>query len=987
MSMYCFLPTPCKRLAGRAFVAWGRAPDSLAAGSWLLGLVLAVGIAGPLEAQPASRPKVDFQKDVAPILRRHCLSCHNKEEQKGELSMATPEDLLDGGYVVPGDVDSSAVFELLVAAPGEPRPAMPKTGKPLTQKEIDTLRRWVAAGAPWPKGMELTPLRGDANWWAYQPLWEGDPPQVPEAPPAWRKNPIDRFVYARLQAAGLKPNPPADRRTWLRRVTYDLTGLPPTPEELDAFLKDRSPQAFEKVVDRLLASPAYGEHWGRHWLDVVRFGESNGFERNIIINTLWPYRDYVIASFNQDKPFNRFIIEQLAGDVLDPHNPKVAVGTAFLVCGPYDNVGNQDPVQAAIIRANTLDEIIRATGEAFLGTTMGCARCHEHKFDPIEQTDYYAWYATFAGVFHGEREIASPQQREARLQKLRPLWNEKGRLQRQRDQLVGRVLARAEKKRTSYEAAWTREPVSRYGTEERFPPVEARYVRLRVLGLDTNPAARTGFRIDEFEVWTAGPQSRNVALLSAGATAEGKSRAAEDFADAYTAQRAIDGDFGTRWIAAGPELVITLAQPQRIQRIVFSSDRPRALPPTHGYTTFVSEYVIEVSLDGKRWATVADSRSRRPVNQPHLRHRLLQAEMTAEERRQLEQLETRLAQVQRAIAAVPPLPRWWVGQMRSAPGPFHVFAGGDPQKKADPVVPRSIAVLERTAGKYQLDAKAPEGQRRLALARWIASDRNALTLRVLANRVWHYHFGRGIVATPSDFGMMGARPTHPKLLDWLAGQLRKSGWRLKPLHRMIVLSQTYRQSSAYRPEAARIDGTTELLWRFPPRRLTAEEIRDTMLSVAGVLDRRMGGPGFRLYRYLQDNVATYVPLDRPGPETYRRAVYHQNARAARVDVLSDFDAPDPAFACPRRAQTTSPLQALTMMNHQFVLDVAEHWAGRLRREAGQGPEAQARRAFLLLFAREPDREELQRSAELIRRYGLRAFCRALFNSNEMIYLD
>ena len=969
---------------GRKFPSalWGR-PEGIG-----LFLFVALGaVAGTTLAAAEPQQGADFEKQVAPILRRHCLSCHNKEEKKGELSLATAQDLLDGGYIVPGDVESSGVFELLVPEPGEPRPAMPKTGKPLTQKEIDTLRRWVAAGAPWPRHVELTPLRGDASWWAYQVLWEGEPPVVPEAPPSWQKNPIDRFVYARLKAAGLKPNPPADRRTWLRRVTYDLTGLPPTPEELDAFLKDRSPQAYEKVVDRLLASPAYGEHWGRHWLDVVRFGESNGFERNIIINNLWPYRDYVIRSFNQDKPFNRFIMEQLAGDVLDPHNPEVAVGTAFLVCGPYDNVGNQDPVQAAIIRANTIDEIIRATGEAFLGTTMGCARCHEHKFDPIEQSDYYAWYATFAGVKHGDREIASPEQRRRREEKLRPLLAEKNRLQKQRTELIARVLARAEKKRQSYEATWTREPVSRYGTEERFPPVEARYVRLRVLAQDANPNARTGFRIDEFEVWTTGPQSRNVALLSAGATAQGASRTAEDFADAYTAPRAIDGDFGTRWIAAGPELVITLARPQRIHRVVFSSDRRRELPPTHGYTTFVCEYVIEVSLDGKRWATVANSRSRRPVHQRHRRKRLLDAEITPEERKQLQKLDAELARVQQAIAAVPPLPRWWVGRMQKAPGPFHVFAGGDPQKKADPVVPHSIAVLERTAGKYRLDASAPEGQRRLALARWIASDRNALTLRVLANRLWHYHFGRGIVATPSDFGMMGARPTHPKLLDWLAVQLRKNGWRLKPLHRLIVLSQTYRQSSAYREEAARVDGTTELLWRYPPRRLAAEEIRDTMLAASGVLDRRMGGPGFRLYRYLQDNVATYVPLDRPGPETYRRAVYHQNARAARVDVLSDFDCPDPAFAAPRRAQTTSPLQALTMMNHHFVLDLAEHWARRLKREAGAEPAAQVRRAFLLLLARDPDQPELQQAVRLVEQYGLRAFCRAMFNSNEMIYLD
>ncbi len=950
-------------------------------------MVCVLGMGWGLNTSLWADQPVDFQKDVAPIFQKHCLSCHSAEKKKGDLSLATPEDLLEGGYVVPGDVESSALLELIVVPPGKPRPEMPKSGKPLSEKQIQLIRRWIAQGAHWPKGLVLKPLRGDENWWAYQPLWEGEPPQVPQAPPQWRKNPIDRFIYARLAQAGLKPNPPADRRTWIRRVTYDLTGLPPTPEEVQAFLNDDSPDAYEKVVDRLLASPAYGEQWGRHWLDVVRFGESNGFERNVIINNLWPYRDYVIRSFNQDKPFNRFILEQLAGDVLEPYNPEVAVGTAFLVCGPYDNVGNQDPVQAAIIRANTLDEIIRATAEAFLGITMGCARCHEHKFDPIEQDDYYAWYATFAGVFHGDREIASPQQRRLRQEKLRPLLAKKQKLQQQRNQLIARVLKRAEQKLSSFQATWTREPVSRYGTEERFPPVEARFVRLRVFALDTNPDARTGFRIDEFEVWTSGPQSRNVAQLALGAKAQGASRTAEDFADAYSADRAIDGDFGTRWIAAGPELVITLPQKVRIERIVFSSDRQRQLPPTHGYTAFVGEYVIEVSLDGKSWSVVADSRLRKPLNDRLRRKRLLEAEITPEERSQLDQLSAQLAQVESEIRAVPPFPRWWVGRMRPAPGPFHIFQRGDPQKKGPAVVPKSISVLERTVGAYRLDPKAPEAERRLALARWIASDRNALTLRVLANRVWHYHFGRGIVSTPSDFGMMGTRPTHPKLLDFLARYLRDHGWRLKPLHRLIVLSQTYRQSSAFRPEAAKKDANTTLLWRYPPRRLTAEQVRDTMLAVAGVLDRRMGGPGFRLYRYLQDNVATYEPLDRPGPETYRRSVYHQNARAARVDVLSDFDCPDPAFAAPRRAQTTSPLQALTMMNHQFVLDMAQAMASRLRREAGPEPKAQVRRAFWLLFAREPEPEELEQATQLVRQFGLTALCRAMFNANEMIYLD
>jgi hypothetical protein len=416
----------------------------------------------------------------------------------------------------------------------------------------------------------------------------------------------------------------------------------------------------------------------------------------------------------------------------------VEVGTAFLVCGPYDNVGNQDAAQAAVIRADTLDEIVRTTGEAFLGLTVGCARCHDHKFDPIRQTDYYALAATFAGVKHGERPVGSA------------------------------------------------------------------------------------------------------------------------------------------------------AQP------------------------------------------------------------------------------------------------WWVGTFEPAPGPFQVFLGGDPRKKGDVVVPAGLSVLDELPSRYQVSAEAPESERRLALARWLVAPDNPLTPRVLANRLWHYHFGTGIVETPSDFGFMGSPPTHPELLDWLAAQLHASGWRLKPLHRLIVTSQTYQQGATWHEEAATVDADARLLWRFPARRLSAEEVRDAMLAVGGRLDGRMGGPGFRLYQYVEDNVATYVPLEEHGPETFRRAVYHQNARAARVDVLTDFDCPDPAFAAPRRASTTTPLQALSMTNHRFPLAMAEAFAERLRREAGDEVESQVRRGLLRAFGREPDREELAAATGLVREHGLRAFCRVLLNANEFV---
>ncbi len=761
----------------------------------VVGLVALVRL---LAADPVV-PAVDFAKEVAPILERHCVRCHQPGNAKGKVSLDRPAHLLAGDYVVPGKPGESGLFDLVTPSEdGEP-PRMPKEGKPLSAAEVATLRRWVEGGAKWPEGVIVRErAKGDRAWWSLQPLATVTPPDPPGLPPAWAANPIDRFLFAKLRDKGLTPNGPAAPRALVRRVTLDLTGLPPTPEAVAAFVADPSDEAYARLVEKLLASPAYGEHWGRHWLDVVRFGESIGYERNVILDNAWPFRDYVIKSFHDDKPFDRLVREHLAGDKVGPGDPAVEVGVAFLVVGPYDDVGNQDAAQAAIIRANALDDMVRATSEAFLGVTVGCARCHDHKFDPIAQQDYHRLQATFAGVTHGERAIESPAAQKAAAEQQKAL-------------------------------------------QARKQPLVAERAALR-------------------------------------------QRPAPD---------------------ADPRLAAVLAE---------------------------------------------------------------------------------LHEIDRALDRLPPA-KWWVGRTSPAPGPFHLFVGGDPQKKGDPV---SLASPDFTAGAqkgYRLADGAPEADRRLALAEWIVAPDNPLTPRVLANRVWAWHFGTGLVDTPSDFGAMGTKPSHPELLDWLAAQLRAGGWRLKPLHRLIVSSRAYRQSSEFRAAAAGVDGDARLLWRFPPRRLSGEEVRDAMLAAAGKLDRRAGGPGFRLYRYAQDNVATYHPLDAPGPETYRRAVYHQNARAARVDVLTDFDCPDPAGATPRRASTTTPLQSLTLFNHQFTLDVADALAVRAKSDAGADPGDQLTRAYHLVYGRAPTAAERAAADVVVAAHGLRSVARALLNSNEFLYVD
>lgn len=950
-----------------------------------------------------------FSDSIAPVLTAKCVACHRPENKKGGLDLTTRETMLQGGETgpgfVPGQSDESPIYRRAISQDGQP-PEMPEKGEPLTAAEAQQLGEWITAGAHWPDRLVLRETaRADGNFWSFQPLGIVDPPEVADA--AWTKEPIDRLVLARLRERHLAPNPPADPRTFIRRATFDLTGLPPTPEEVEAFVRDcqegsasgaqgsshrlqaASPlpdAACERLLDRLLASPHYGEHWGRHWLDVIRFGESRGYERNEIITNLWPFRDYVIRSFNEDKPFDRLVLEHLAGDVIGAGQPDIEIGSAFLVAGPYDDVGNQDPVAAAQIRADQMDEMIRATSEAFLGVTLGCARCHDHKFDPLTSRDYYSLYATFAGTFHGPREVATATERQTRSERLRPLEAERDRIAAQIETLERQRVARAAELAETAARDWVRPRHSRYRTEEHFPPIEARFVRLLVDGTDSHDPKHKQFKLDEFEVWTDEPAPRNVALASLGAMAEGAAPDAKDFSGAYAAALAIDGKFGERWHAQGHELLIRLAQAERIQRIVFSSDRTRALAEDHPLTVGVGDYRIEVSMDGARWMQVASSADRVPATELLQQARLRRLAATADETARWDALHAEQALVAAQLAQIPPLSSWWVGTHREAAGPFHVFRGGSPQKPGEEVTAASLRVLQHLPSSYQLEATRNEPDRRIALARWLTARDNPLTPRVLANRVWHYHFGQGIVDTPSDFGYLGGRPTHPELLDWLARELLNNDWKWKPLHRRIMLSQTYRQSGQWRESAAREDAGSRTLWRFPPRRLSAEEIRDTLLSVAGQLDRTAGGPGFRLYEYQQDNVATYVPLNTHGRETYRRAVYHHNARAARVDVMTDFDCPDPAFAEPRRATTTTPLQALTLLNHSFSLDMARHLAERLPREAS-GSAAQVRRAFQLAYARDPSDPELAAAVQLIDAFGLRAFCRALLNSNELIQIQ
>ena len=940
---------------------------------------------------------VYFEKHVAPLLSGHCLTCHGSEK-KGELDLRSRETSQAGGesgsVLAPGKPEESLLYEHVVS--GEMPPE-----EPLAVEEIEVLHRWIESGAYFPE-QPIDPLayssakRAGYDWWSLQPLQTlKENKDTPGTPPRWRVNQIDREIHRQLQKANLSPAPPADPATLLRRATYDLTGMPPTPEQRNDFLtacreetgrEDTvGEQTYSQLIDKLLASPRYGERWGRHWLDVVRFSESRGFERNQIINNVWPFRDYVIRSLNENKPFDQLGREHLSGDMLGPGNPDVEIGTAFLACGPYDDVSNQDPVRAAQIRADEIDEIIRTTGESFLGLTIGCGRCHDHKFDPISQKDYYQLYSIFSGIRHGSRLVGPLGKRKAYAKHKESLGKQKSELVERKNAIEAHSIARGEKRLEEYEHKWNRPPASPQGNQEIFPPVDARFVRLVIESKQGNPRTGNGCMLQEFEIWTTGENPRNVALAINGGKALGKARQARDFSGAYGPQLAIDGSYSARWIGYGNTLTVELGDKERIDRVAFATDRTGA-DGQRGRDTAPCEYRIEVSLDGENWHQVTSSHDRQPVNAKHREMRFIRSESTEEENKQRNSLYQQIGAIDRELGQPAPFPRWWVGNLVDPPEAQYVFLRGDPQKTGVQVRPASPRFLQSGLDSFTLSAQAPESERRVALAEWVFAPNNPLTPRVLANRLWQYHFGKGLVATPNDFGFMGATPTHPGLLDYLAGRLHEEEWRLKPIHREIMLSQTYRQSGDANPDALTQDADCRLLWRFPPRRLSSEEIRDTLLVLANVLHLKVGGPGFRLYDYLSDNVSTYIPLDQHDKSTYRRAVYHQNVRAMEVDLMSDFDAPECAFSTPRRDNTTTPLQALSLWNHSFTLDMADYFADRLRSEGDNLP-AQVDRAFMLAFNRHAEKEESQAAERLIAEHGLPAFCRALLNTNELIYLD
>ncbi|WLD11290.1 DUF1553 domain-containing protein [Planctellipticum variicoloris] len=970
----------------------------------------------------------DFATEVAPLLATRCLTCHAGDEPQGQLDLSTLAAARKGGEsgsaLEPGSLAKSALWERVHAGD-----MPPKSPLPVAEKEL--LKRWIEAGAAWSID-KLDPLaysgenRAGYDWWSLQPVMR---PAIPTIDGV-SAEPIDRYIRAKLAEHELAPSQPADRATLIRRLSFDLLGLPPSPDELRAFVDDPAPDAYDRLVDRLLASPAYGDRWARHWLDVVRYGESNGFERDLPRPDAWHYRDWLIESFNANLPYDEFVRRQLAADVADSENPDSWRAVGFLVAGPHDTVLPVVDRMRQQMRQDELEDLVGTVGQTFLGLTVNCARCHDHKFDPISQQEYYQLAAALAGVNHGEKDIQPPavrQQLEAWQQdiawlssglktqtdELRRLWQERhpGReaavipspvaswdftagLSEQQGGPPARLHGKAE---------LTPEGVALYGGEDYASTpalgttlvektLEAR-VRLAnidqrgggvlsVQTLDGNVFDAIVFGEQESGRWMAGSNGF-VRTQSFGGVRDGQAR--EKFihvAMVYAADGTVtcyrDGiRYGNPYRSNGPQRFEAGGWQALIGLRHGGPGGNRLLEGTVAlariYNRALSpEEVADLANAGGTTVTEAE----------------LLPLLSEKDQQTRRENQTRLRSLREEHAGLTKSGMIKMYTLQTAqPGVMHVLRRGDVSLPGPQVVPAGLQALRNVDPSFGLRPDALEYRRRQELARWISDPRNPLTARVFVNRLWQYHFGAGLVDTPNDFGFSGSRPTHSELLDWLAAELVESGWDIKALHRRMVLSDAYRQESRPRADAVAVDAGNRWVWRMSPRRLEAEAVRDAMLVLAGELNDTLGGPPFLdVNSYFFKGTQFYDPIDVDTADARRRSVYRMWARGGRNPLLDTFDCPDPSTLTPRRSVTTTPLQALSLLNNSFVRRTAERWASHLQQTEPDAP-GQIAQAYQAAYGRSPADDEAAAALGFVDQQGLAAFCRAVFNSSEFLYAD
>lgn len=901
--------------------------------------------------ESAHGQEIKFQRDIAPILENRCWDCHNQESHEGELRLDTRQGMLQGGgsgvaAVIPGKPDQSYLIEVISHL--DPDLKMPPEQEQLPRQEIELLTQWIKQGAVWPGQTDVANTI-ESSHWAFQPLLRPDlPGRIRQG-----SNAIDVFLTESLKEQGLRFSPQADPISLLRRVSIVLTGLPPTPATTTNFLQawERdSSQAYVKLVDGLMASPHFGERWAQHWLDVIRWAETNGSEANLYRKNAWIYRDYVVRAFNEDKPYDLFVREQLAGDSLGSGE-----ATGFLVSGPHVPAATVGREPAAIrqARADRMDEIMQTVGPSILGITIGCARCHNHKFDPVSLKDYYALTAVFQDIEFGGRQ---------------PEYSAEHPLKQQGDKLLVDIETVREKLRTTggWEENW-----GAY-RELHFPAVKTKAVRVRF--------KTTYVGLDELEFFGPDDLSQNLALRDYGTELTGYP--ADGLENRNPIQRISDGEYGTMaWRARVekdadqyPYVQFNFKNSELVDRLRISSNREyyydtdylERMPGLPRYE-FDVDYLQE---DGTWKPWVGTWFVNKKLNEEHPGRKTLLNE---------------IQQLIQTHGEQGPQPSF-VGRFVE-PQVTHVLLRGSPESPRDEVNP---AGLELFQGNLELTSQTPGADRRLAFANWITSQQNPLTARVMVNRIWHHVFGTGIVATTGDFGKAGAAPSHPKLLEWLAAEfIEPSGnadaWSMQNMIRMMVMSKAFRQASLPNSKGIERDANARLLWRYPPKRVEAEVIRDAILLASGKLDQSIGGRSYRIHNE-KKTYAQWEVVDNHGPHTWRRMLYQERMRRVDDQIFTAFDFPDCGQVRAKRPVSTTPLQALNLLNSPFVLEQTRLIAARALEETNGDQSEAIIRCFQLILGRPPDETELAVCVQLTREQDLAIVCRALINSNEFAFL-
>ncbi|MCA8982397.1 MAG: DUF1549 domain-containing protein [Planctomycetaceae bacterium] len=966
-----------------------------------------------------------FRTEVAPLLQRRCLSCHNEELRKGDFSLTHPSDLLDSGYLDLQQPAESYLLELVT--PRDGKAAMPKNAEALSQSDRDKLQQWIQQGARWPAELRLEPLVvSDRNWWSLQPL------HAAPLPGEVARNPVDAYLSWKLREQQLTPVEQADAVSLLRRLTYDLTGLPPAPAEVAAFqaaFAKHPEQAWATEVDRLLASPAFGEKWGQHWLDLSRYAETHGYDKDKPRNHAWPYRDYVIRSLNEDKPYGQFVREQIAGDVLYAETSAGVLGLGFLAAGPWDLIAHKEvgegKLDGRIAKHMDRDEMVSAVFNVFMSTTVQCAQCHHHKFDPVRMEDYYRLHAVFSAVDRADRVYAGlsqvqEQQRQELLSRIDSLKAEQTKLERGlqqtlRDQTVEIDRRIAELKQAHGSPI---RPEFGYHSQISSKPDNAKWVQLD-LG---SPREVSEIRIipayDDYNGIGAGFGFPHRFLVQTSDDPEFQT-GVEDVFDATRNDYPNPRLQSVRINAGGRLLryvrVTATKLRERKQDYIFALGEVQVWGTEAGINHALETKVqardsIEAS---PRWgmANLVDGIFYREVNNDDALHELrdLQARRDAiEATLRTPDLEARLDELQRERNSLEQkVKQFPAGELvyaatsnfnsdgafratKGQPRPIHLLHRGDLRTPGALMVPGAPPLWPEAKGEFFAESDWSEGEARAELAKYLTHTDNPLVWRSIANRLWGWTMGTPLVGSPNDFGRGGMLPTHPELLDYLAIRLRDDPQQsLKSIVRLLVTSEAYRRSSRAQAEGMERDAGNTLLWRMNRRRLSAEEFRDSLLQIAGVLRLEQGGPSFQDFVINKPEHSPHYEYhlhDPANPVSHRRTIYRFVVRSQPQPFLTTLDCADPSLSIPRRDESTTALQALTQWNNRLVEYASRQFGKRIEQAAGAPPD-RIEFACRETLGRGPTPAEREILVNYLQQHGAASTARLLFNMNAFVYVD